>query len=365
MLTQKKEFKLNIASFDLIKGVMILTVVLHHICEIVAWNDWLLTAIIRALIDVGNGLMPAFAIISGYSFKEKDPSKLLKTTANGLCKPCIYVALVTAILAPLPWYLVRYHTWSETAGELISLILGSLLGLSGPDDTIRAGTYALVSCGPIWFLWALFWAQNVLNLILRFKKETWKRAVIVLACMTIGYWLGKLGFIFFSIPQGLFLVGFCYVGYLLKQYKLLQRWTGDIRAYLILLPIALAEMYWGYVNMWGMRFFNVVLDSIGATAMAVLFVMVGVWIGRFNWKATEGLKEVGIYSFWILAVHNVEMAAVPWVELGESLSLGLREYVLVMIVIRFSIIAAGVYAVKKFSKYIYTRRKGNGKTRIH
>ncbi len=357
MQSPKREIKLNIASYDLLKGFLILLVVLAHMFHEVDWiNDPVLTAFYRYAFAPGIAAMPAFLIISGYSFKVKDPVKLLKSSAKSLCVPCFWIMVATMILAPIPYYVLRYQAIKPAAYELICRMLGYMLGLAGPNLHVNILGFELWSCGPIWFFWALFVAQNVMNLILRNFKEFWKQAAAVLICTAAGYALMKLQLTFYCIGQGLFSVSFCYLGYLLKQRKVLQRCVFDVRTYILLVPVTIAEMTWGTFDLWSGTFNNVILDCIGTACMSILLIIAGIWLGQFEWKCTDFLKEMGVYSFWILSVHTVEMFAFPWRELHQFLPEDPRVFLVILTMIRLVVIAAGVLFVKKLSKYNYARK---------
>ncbi len=364
MLETKKTIKITFASFNLIKGIMILMVVMTHVFEQIDFKAnpiWYLS--LKSLYRVGYSIMPAFWIISGYSFKEKDPKKLLPAAFSTLCKPAIYVTLISILLAPAVYFVLPYRDLKET---VVDRLVAGLLGLAGPGKFVPALGQIVDTCGPLWFFWASFVAQNVLNLILRTTKNLWMQVAAVLLCLAAAYGLMEVDFRLFSIPQGLVAVLFVYTGYLLKKYKFFQRYLYNIWVYLLLIPISLLEIHFGLLSMVLGAFNNIVLDCIGSGAFAVLMLMAGLLLGEIECKFTDILKEVGVYSFWVLLIHYIEYSAIPWYHVSQYFTKYYDLYFFGMILARGIFITAGVIIVKKISKYNYARRTAkSGNKRIH
>jgi len=109
-----------------------------------------------------------------------------------------------------------------------------------------------------------FLAFNCLNLILKIKQVIYQILCVVI-CVLFGNTLFHFDFYYFCLPQGLVAVGFCYIGYLLKKYKLFERLYNSPWTYLVLIPVSIAEYKWGCFDLCPGVFNNLFLDFIGTS----------------------------------------------------------------------------------------------------
>ncbi len=356
MQTKKKEFKLNLASFDLLKGLMICQVVLMHTSFTVEWqgNPAIETyfAIVRSPAAI---VLPAFFIISGYGFKTKGPLKMLKNSAAGMLMPCFWVLLSEMLLIPV-CYGACYYISGRSLAEILPIwfsgVVGSVFGMPELEGYKIFGIEARF-CGPIWFFWAMFTAQNVLNLVLHHLKKTWQQVGAILLCNILGYWLLKQEIYYFCIYSGLMSAVYCYVGYLLKKHKLLQKWVYDWQAWLGLAVLAALSLL---MPLEGWLVPDGLLQPVGICCVSLLVIMASLLLGKFDWKCTDLFKTMGVYSYWILAIHSAETHWGPWAGFQYNLPLSKGALLTVITVSWFVIIAVCCVMLKKMSKYRYRKK---------
>lgn len=164
-------------AIDITKAIGILLMVLGH------------CAIPSVLINfIFSFHMPLFFILSGYFFKEKDTSLLIRNGYYHLIRPYLITGVVIILLCLVEQH---YHT---AYLKLIAFLLGSGSGhWFGESVPI---------IGPIWFLPALFWCKIIYNLICKRTKHVFLYSFII---STISFVFGKY---ITTLPFG-FLYGLC------------------------------------------------------------------------------------------------------------------------------------------------------------
>ena len=51
---------------------------------------------------------------------------------------------------------------------------------------------------------------------------------------------------------------------------------------------------------------------IGAGCAGLLFLFIGIRLAQTEWKGLDWIRQLGMYSYWIFALHSIEMEALPW-----------------------------------------------------
>lgn len=348
-----KTQRIPLGTFDFIRGVaMLWVIVLHSVGVYNTEQSVVLTSVANVMDFMRNAIVPLFFIISGFGFKPKKPKAMLKKTFMDLIIPYLWVVAAYATIYPVVLYLTSGSIrWMVT--KSLSYIVSLLLGNTA-DRTLFG--ILMPWWLPCWFLLATFTSFNALNLILKLKKAEHQILGAVLS-VAVGYGLFCLDFHYYCVAQGLMAVGYCYLGYALKKFNLLERIRTCVWAYVILLPITIAESVWGFFDLCPGVFNHVVLDYIGAGCSALLMLLVGVWLGKFEWKVFDWIKTIGIYTHWIICIHAFEENGLPWWLLID----GLAEHQLLAFVIEMIIkvvfMTSVCMMIKKIAKYRYQRKK--------
>ena len=82
-MTEQKKIKIGLGSFDLIKGIAILSVIYLH----AGWDSCFSNIVNIVWKSFLGGFMPMFFILNGYSFKKKPIIKMLKKTGSDFLVP--------------------------------------------------------------------------------------------------------------------------------------------------------------------------------------------------------------------------------------------------------------------------------------
>ena len=75
-MVEKKKVRIGLGAFDLIKGIAIIAVILHHTRSGQSGVDS--SFLVNLLKSFSCGLMPMFFIVSGYLFNRKSPKRVEK-----------------------------------------------------------------------------------------------------------------------------------------------------------------------------------------------------------------------------------------------------------------------------------------------
>jgi len=350
----RKPNKVSLGSFDFIKGVAICIVMLGHIAldfEIsrLTWFH----PLFALLQFLEAPFLPLFFIISGYMFVPNGKRRTFKKMVVAFLKPYLIVTLAFSLLQPIRMYL-QTRSMEQAIDRFLSVTLAFLLGIPIPGKVLFG--YKLYNCTIVWFLLALFWAYNILNLILK-RKRLLSQVIWVLLCAVLGYLLFQVDFVYFCIPHGLIATGYFYAGYLLKKSRLLEKGLPQKWMYYVWVVLALLYASWGTYDLcYGLfRFFPV--DYVGAALLAMLLLVIGIHVGRYEWKIFDIVNSVGIHSYWILCIHSIEQKCLPWNTFIRMTEAWPNQAFILTLVLKAIIIAGCCKLLKKLNRYRYRKEK--------
>lgn len=353
---KKSGTKLNLSSFDLLKGFAIFCILIVHPLSYYNLDAMpILKYPITLIRMAGRGMMPMFFIVSGFWFKPTAAKKLLKKTFSSLIKPYLWVMVGYAVVYPVVM-VALYTSVSNAFHETMRYILAFLLGTAIEGMPFLG--YTLRFCSASWFFLAMFVALNLLNLILKVKKAA-LQGLLVLTCVAGGYLLAQweyMHYCYYCIPQGMMATGFCYLGYLLKHHSDLHKLATTIWLYPVLLLITVIEVKWGYFDLAYMIYRNVVLDYIGISCFGLLLVMIGYLLGKREPRGLQWLSRIGTYSYWIISVHSVDMMALPWVVWSSLMAEHQQLAFVIEFIMRAILLNLACATIKEITKYRYQRR---------
>lgn len=345
----KRKVKIGMGTFDLMTGLAVILVVVGHMRDRFAPEQIpLLTPLFVLLWAFGAGLMPMFFIVSGLTFKEKSCGKILQKSFSEMVVPYLWSIPLVIVLLPLLHYPAIYPR-VDILKRLAQRLGGLLLGLPASKTILG---YELLPNGVLWFFLTLFISQNLLNLIVKIKKPA-VQILAALVCAISGYVLRELGFIYFCIPHGMMAAGFCYAGYAIKKRKLLERWMHSPWAYIVLIPLYCVQYFFGGFNMASGEYALVSYFSAGCGG--ILLLLLALWCSRLEWSGLDGIRKLGMQSFWLIYTHGIEHMVIPWYELAvENSSLTLAF--LVEVGLKVMIFMTGCMIFKKISQIKYHKR---------
>ena len=304
----EKQYKIRLDTFNFAKGLLIILIVVGH--KIFYYDDSvtdLYFGIAPIMIFFRHGANPAFYMIAGFGFRAMKGKKCLTKTFKDLVVPYLYVMVAYAICFPLFHYMT-FRWWPGAIHETIRFVLAFLLGL--PEGGKEFLGYQLYECSVVWFLLSLFIALNLLNLLLKIKEKRWQY-VVVGACLFLGYILAQKDFDYYCIPQGLMGAAYCYIGFLINQHKIYASERLPIIC-IVLAVLSGIQGVWGEFHMGYGIFDHGFIECIIAGCSGALILLLSIILGNKKWRILDSIKKVGVYTYWIMCIHAVEMSCIPW-----------------------------------------------------
>lgn len=350
----RKTNKVCLGSFNFIKGVAISVVVLGHIALDFDLSrlTWFYPLFVL-LQFLKTPFMPLFFIISGYMFVPTSRRSIFQKMVRVFLLPYMLVTWAFSLIQTASMY-IQTRSVEQMLDRYVSVTLAFLLGIPIPGKVLFG--YKLSHCAIVWFLLALFWAYNILNLILRTKRLRTQIA-LVLGCAALGYSLFSLDFTYFCIPHGLIATSYFYVGYLLKKSKLLEKGLPAKWMYWVWILIAVLYASWGDFDLCYGKFRFFPVDYVGVTFLALLLLVIGIRVGSYEWKIFDILNSMGIHSYWVLCIHSIEQKCLPWKTIIRAAEAWPNEAFVLTLILKAFIIAGCCKLLKRLNRWKYRRQK--------
>lgn len=350
-MVQRKPTKLTIGSFDLLKGVAIVLMILSHtIGRYDLQRSSLLSGLLNILGYIGPVSIPAFFVISGMGFREKSHAAMLKKTFKDTMIPYLLVTASYAVLFPL----VRYPfsgSWSEVFTYAIRYVAAFLLGNIQYGRIVYG--YEVYWCTAMWFFLALFIALNILNCIVKIKRLGVQIICVVFLAL-LGVYMGAKDYYLFSVYNGLQAVGYCYIGYVIQKYKLFDYLRKNVLTYVFGVSMLLLQtkiLQWDQLLL-----ITQCVYYVAMCACLPMVIVVGARLGNEDLAGTSWIKTIGMYSYWIVCIHSFETEAFPWYMMSQSLQSRPLFAFCLEAVIKTAFIVYICKAIKKIANWRYRRK---------
>ena len=240
---------------DAVKGTGILLVMISHICALPPY--------------LGNGCIPLFFIIAGYTAHQQDFKTLVSQKAKRLLIPYLFYGLIFLFLFSL---LAHKFDLAGFTGLFYSRY--SLYPLNEQDNV-----FLLKQNSPLWFASAMFITYLEWYIYCRIAKNTLQNINIIVLCFVLSI--------------------------ILYHIQILLPWSMDISFFFLICMI-----YGKYVNNYSINLFNKKY-SICYAGIAVLYLM----LSHYNGGSNLSVKEYGN-----LGALSIFMDS--FIALGEALLLG-------------------------------------------
>lgn len=351
---EKKMLKIRMGTFDPLKGLLIISVVVGHALSHYNISERsLLSVLSLPLYLVGLGAMPAFFLIAGMTFKPKSISTCLKQTSKSMLKYYAITGLCVILLFPVVYY-IRTGWLPSVLEETSRWVLAYLLGVS-TKDTYFFG-YRVYECYVVWFMPTMFIGINLLNLVLKIKK-TYIQVLAVISGGVLGYVMSRVGIPYFFIAQGLVAQMFCYCGYLVKKIDLFNRAKWTVWVYIFCITCYILQWKMGVVSFAYINFVNNFVEFVYALGSGMLLVLLALKVANSKWEAPEWLAKTGMNSLWILCIHSVELTVFPWEKLVQILPLPQNVIFIIEMLAKVAIIVPGCVVLNKITRAKYKKNK--------
>lgn len=311
----EREYHLGI--FDLLKGYAMISIVVFHTS--INFNEQaagligdrvglqLLEQLYYQIPLLMNCCILLFFMISGFGFRPSDGRTCLKKQAKTLLLPYAICGVVEIVTCLFTYGFFETGFTKELWFHVYRRILGYVLGII--NDTTAFG-YSVKGVGPVWFLAALFLSWNILNALM--QRLSQKQTAVVVGLITVfGFVIANVMQPFYFVCQGMMGTGFLYLGYLMREKRLLLKkhpwWIW------VLLGIgSFISIVFGYFGIagyvWKLGFLELVFG--GCSAYLLMYLAVGVDDAIGEWA--DGIRTIGRYSLWIMCCHTIENQGMPW-----------------------------------------------------
>lgn len=268
---------------DMLKGWAILLVIVGHVSSI--------SPIVKSLIFSFH--MPLFFLVAGWFFHPKvDLRKKWISDSKRLLLPYVVVCILLVGYSLLTNCLLR-HNWTQMEHVLIMTLYPQ--GNKAITDSLSM---------PVWFLFALFWARQMMNVeFLKLKRYKFPVLIGIGLIVALGTkylpWSFPLAFM-----QGCAAIIYMCIGYFMKQF-LGKKWLALVGGVSIILWL----VYFPYsgVNMMANDYHIYLLDVLAAVGAVCFF--------RYLFLAFQKVRALsflnhflawaGRCSMGILCVHTV------------------------------------------------------------
>lgn len=237
---------------------------------------------------------------------------------------------------------ISHYTWAD--GSLTwQIVIKYLLGFNGE----REPYWLIGGVGPFWFILAMFWGRLVTIFLIRKTNNLFLLVCSFFILGILGIVLNKYFFIPWCIPQGFCASGFIYVGWVIRKYELIEKYSLK-RTIPLLMVVWLYSCSRGGVAMadcwFSIGFAFSLLGALGA--FFALHSVVVTFYAResFLWRC---IHFWGRYSLIIYSVHAFEGAICNWRVFTTQLRIPLEYHGLFQVSVRLLIAFVFSYILLK------------------
>ena len=274
-------------TFDIMKGIGILLVLLGHVWGLPTMNH-----------VITSFHMPMFFIVAGYFSKSYSPemsiSATIKHYAKRLIPPYLVTMLAIAVWAALKAYL--NGGWDVVISKILSIFWADVNALSTP--------FGKLGIGVVWFLLALFWAKTFLLIISRWEK--WVLPIAFVSAIIVLLIHKVFPYSVACISLGCIALPFLAIGWWVKRHSV--HWSLKL---FVLLAWG-GAMVWSELDMYEYRWGCYPLDVLGACGGTYCLYVLSKWLTKA--KDIKGISVfpqlfayLGTISLAIMCVHCFEI----------------------------------------------------------
>jgi fucose 4-O-acetylase-like acetyltransferase len=286
--------KMRNATFDMLKGIGILLVIIGH----------------TFMKEIGPYIqafhMPLFFMVAGFFFKYKPLKDQFIRDSRRLILPYLFVVITTMLIA--------FAKDFKATGE-INLHLGTLY-----------------ECGtPAWFLLALYGTKQIFNLLFQFSKQYYLFYAFLLSsipCLIAHYIEINPTLAVGSSICGVF---FYAVGHYVNVNQILIK-SEPYKVFLVVIAILLwlNTSIFGAVDMHYCIFKLWIIDFLGACSGVYLCYVLCNFIKDRTVRVKNLLTMIGYYSLVVYSFHAIEYVFPDWHQIASfSDGTALRPFVIV------------------------------------
>lgn len=303
---------------DVARGIAIISIILAH------------SDIATNVVFTYNVMV--FFIISGLFMDDQGPVlKFVKRRFRALLVPYFITCAILIVSAMIKGgitggdFLTPGKEWAAAA------LYGSGSNQSEP--------FPVTGIGPVWFLWASFFACCLVRLLL--KTKPYIRIPVIFLAFLYGYLTSRSVFLPFSIQPGLCCALFVYVGYLIGKEKdhIIKLGKETRIICLIVMSVIWIAFMVNFKDFWVVicNFGNVPSDIFASICGTMVVLAISYFIDRYLKIISKFLSAVGKNSLLVLCVHTLEFNLFPNRVLPNIPFLDFRGQIIVMVILEIII----------------------------
>lgn len=289
-------------TFDLVKGVAIIAVVIGHLDNCADVLEYMPYKIVHKLIYSFH--MPLFFIVAGFFFRPKSFYQDIKR----LFYPYLFVAVSCTLFIWISTWNMPIECQLERIWQFLRRALWGSGGYSEAPYFGKVPDYL-----PVWFLCALLWCKQVFSVVTRLVEKYYKGNLYVLGAVSFllsvlfTYIDRRIIYIPLSFNQGLSAIIFFYFGYLAQQINLRDPVVVKKWHIVFVLLIVLVNLPWGTILLAGCKYQCYLLNIFGATGTTIIIyylckkylIQIPILVDFFEWAGVNSLLILCIHSFLI------------------------------------------------------------------
>ncbi len=294
-------------SFQTIKGFMMVMIIFGHTYFYIPEFSLKLGAVPSLLIYpldfLSHTCIPCFFMICGYGFRKRPLHILMRNNVLPILKAYLITSVIILALHALRSYVVGREVLPALLPRILSYVL-----MIAPQ--VMYFGMDIEGVGPMWFFCCLAFCSLLLNLILQIPDQRGQSFICLALC-----WLGNYLHQFplpFCISQTFLCCGFMYLGYRVRQDRLLEKklpWYFPAGALLICLLICLKMPH--RINFYLNLFPGGAGDIIACYLLGYVLMYYASFLDPLKGRLLDGLYWLGQNSFLVCCAHQVDFQGLP------------------------------------------------------
>jgi len=250
--------------------------------------------------------MPFFFIISGYLYSNKSLKVQVKNNYQRLILPYIATSLL------LIMFMILRSLIKGQPTNIFNLV-ASILYSSGVPPTQFSSS--IISIGALWFLTCLFCATIIFNILIKLTKDYNKyiQFSIITTLSLIGFVIGELVYLPWSLDIALSSQIFIYSGYYLRSNNILNK-TLHIMPTIVMSGLLILSVCISTISMNSRLYQNIIVACLGAISGSILLIYISKYISKFL-LLNRFFSYLGQQTLVILCFHVLEAHLFPWAYL--------------------------------------------------
>lgn len=330
----------RIAWIDIARGIAILAVVAGHSLGNY-WPNYL-----------GNFLfafhMPIFFILSGYLYHEQKHSVLTKKNFFNLLVP--YMATVGIEFVLLLFYRIFPNSYiaPSRGGSIREFLIAAIYGAGG-NVNIPTTNIKIQPIGAIWFLVAMFIANQIFNAVMKMRVTIYYKTAMVLFLTILGVTTANVFFLPFSIQPALVAQIFLFSGYLIKKYNVIDKINLPI--ILLFTLLWLWDSTFNLFDFEGVNAANIYLAIIVGITTSIVVIKLSIYIENITIKLNLRVFQ-SILLFWgsqsliLLCFHLIDLDYVQlWPRVIKEVSSCSNYLTAITIGILYRVMFVSLFAI--------------------